>query len=273
MVLTYYILHIAFFIFGLIVGSFLNCLIYRLEQNKGKSILKGKSFCPRCQHALEWFDLVPLLSFFLLKGRCRHCHKPISWQYPAVELATAFTFLLLSFKGKIDLVSLFLLIIWALLIVIFVYDLKHYIIPDKILWFFFALVVIYRGLEYFFNNVLLKRDLRISASGLHWHWLFALAVACFFFLIWLFSKGRAMGFGDVKLIFPLMLLLGWPFGLVGLFISFLSGSVIGIALIIAGKKKLKSQVPFGPFLITGSFVAFLWGNTLWQWYLHLIFIS
>jgi len=249
------------FIFGLIVGSFLNCLIYRLEQNKAKSILKGKSFCPSCKHGLQWFDLIPLLSFFLLKGKCRYCHNAISFQYPAVELLTALTFLLLFFKEGIGLKGLIIFFAWACLIVIFVIDLKHYIIPDKVLIPFLGLVLVFKFLNF------------ESTRALLFDFSFALSVALFFFLIWLFSRGKAMGFGDVKLVFPLVLLLGWPLGLVGLFIAFLSGSVVGLILMAFGKKKLKSQVPFGPFLIGGTFVAFLWGSPIWQWYLKLIFNS
>ena len=250
------------------MGSFLNCVIYRLE--KGKSFLKGRSFCPKCQHILSWQDLVPLLSFIVLRGKCRYCHKKISWQYPVVEIATGGLFLISYFLFLNHFLFLvFYWVIFSLLIVIFVYDLKHYIIPDKVVLPFGILVILGRAYEYLFNVFLLKRDLGISAVGLHWHWFFALATFIFFFLIWFFSKGRAMGFGDVKLIFPLMLILGWPFGLVGLFIAFIGGSVVGLALIAVGKKKMSSQVPFGPFLIGGAFVALFWGNMLWRWYLSI----
>ncbi|MDP2950969.1 MAG: prepilin peptidase [bacterium] len=270
------------FIFGLIVGSFLNCLVYRLEQNKTKSLLKGRSFCPKCKHQLKFRDLIPVFSFLFLRGKCRYCSKKISWQYPAIEVATGLTFFLI-FNFQFSIFNQFsiyqflnflcLLGAFSCLIVIFVYDLKHYIIPDKILLPFAVLIVLSRAFEYFFNVILLKRDLGMSASSLHWHWVFALATLAFFFLIWFFSKGKAMGFGDVKLIFPLTLMLGWPLGAVGLFIAFLSGSVVGIVLMIAGINKISSQVPFGPFLIGGAFIAFLWGNTLWLWYLKLIFNS
>ncbi|MCG2690014.1 prepilin peptidase [Candidatus Parcubacteria bacterium] len=257
------------FIFGLIVGSFLNCLIYRFEQNETKTLLKGRSFCPHCKHQLSFWDLLPVLSFFFSKGKCRYCQKSISWQYPIVEIATGLLFLLIfNFYFLIFnqflifnfyLIKLFLLFsIFSALLVIFVYDLKHYIIPDKVLIPFLGFVLIFKLLSF------------ESIRALLFDFSLVLAVALFFFFIWLFSKGKAMGFGDVKLVFPLMLMLGWPLGAVGLFIAFLSGSLIGLVLMALGKKKLKSQVPFGPFLIAGAFVAFLWGNTLWQWYLHLI---
>ena len=133
-------MEILVYIFGLIVGSFLNCVIYRLEE--GKSFLKGRSFCPDCKHTLSWQDLIPLLSFLILKGKCRYCKKPISWQYPLVELATGILFILiLNFSTRPGGVILF--VVSCFLIVIFVYDLKHYIIPDKIIYPAIAIALIF----------------------------------------------------------------------------------------------------------------------------------
>ncbi|PIR90601.1 prepilin peptidase [bacterium (Candidatus Gribaldobacteria) CG10_big_fil_rev_8_21_14_0_10_37_21] len=252
------------FIFGLIVGSFLNCLIYRLEIGKGKSILKGKSFCPDCQHTLAWFDLIPLLSFFLLKGKCRYCHKPISWQYPLVEVLTAFVFLLIAFKYKNSFDFFSFVILWSLLIIIFVYDLKHYIIPDKVVFVAIAIALIFNFQFSIFNQFSISKFSNFQNCLLA-----GIGAAGFFFLIWFFSKGHAMGFGDVKLAFLLGLLLGWPNILVGLMLAFFSGSLVGLGLIVAGKKKMSSQVPFGPFLIAGAFVALFWGQALWKGYVSL----
>ena len=119
------------FIFGLVVGSFLNCIIYRLEQ--GKSFLKGRSFCPNCQRQLSWQDLIPVFSFLILGGKCRYCQQKISFQYPLVELATGSLFvLLLEIRSPIiDIREIGSLVIVCFFIVIFVYDLKHYIIQTK----------------------------------------------------------------------------------------------------------------------------------------------
>ncbi|MBM4177582.1 prepilin peptidase, partial [Candidatus Gribaldobacteria bacterium] len=202
-------LNIFIFLFGLIVGSFLNCLIYRLEQDQGKTILKGKSFCPKCHHSLRWFDLFPVISFFFLKGKCRYCSKKISWQYPTVEIATGLLFLLIfnfqfSMINEFSIFNQFLVlffwfIIWSLLLVIFVYDLKHYIIPDKVLVPFLGFILFFRILPFFGNWKLEIGNSRPLLNGLF----LACFVSFIFFLIWLASKGRAMGFGDVKLIFPL----------------------------------------------------------------------
>jgi prepilin signal peptidase PulO-like enzyme (type II secretory pathway) len=276
------------FIFGLCIGSFLNCVIYRLESEK---TLAGRSFCPHCKHTLAWYDLVPVFSYLFLFGKCRYCRRNISFQYPVVELFTATLFILVfNFLGIVwtldvgiwDLASLvFLLYIASVLVVIFVYDLKHYLIPDKILLPAIVIAFIYKvfmALE--FSNWDLIRNLKLeignSASLLN----LALAVVVasgFFFLIWLVSKGRWMGFGDVKLAVLMGLLLGFQNVLVALFLAFFLGAIIGVILMAfpfdtaqgRQKKGLKSEIPFGPFLILGTFLALFWGQNLVQWYLNL----
>jgi len=263
------------FFFGLAVGSFLNAVIYRLEpirQTQGKkSALEGRSYCPHCGHQLEWRDLIPVLSFMLLRRRCRYCKQRISIQYPFVEIATALVFLL-SFKfqisslnqiSSIEILNLFYLwAIVALLVVLFVYDLKYYILPDKILFPAIGIVVGYRVFEVL--GLGFAWDLGFGVSGF--------AAAMFFFAIFAFSKGRAMGFGDVKLAFFMGLFLGWPGILVALFFAFTTGALIGVGLIVAHHKELKSEVPFGPFLIGGVFFAFFFGRELVDWYARLLVI-
>jgi len=181
------------FIFGLIIGSFLNAVIYRLSE-KDESVPKGRSYCPQCKHTLTWEDLIPLLSFFLLHGRCRYCKKRISWQYPLVEMFTGLVFLSIFNFTYVTFETLYLFIIASLLIVLFVYDLKHYILPDKIL--FSALIV--SGIWYVVSGIILST--LYAAFG----------AALFFFALFALSKGRAMGFGDVKLALFMGLFLGWP---------------------------------------------------------------
>ncbi len=272
------------FIFGLIIGSFLNCVIYRLARPnfslwKNLGGLKGRSYCPHCKNRLIWLDLIPIFSFLFLKGKCRYCHKKISIQYPIVEILTGLIFLLIfnHSAGRFALVLgqnaqifehfgfsvlnlLFLFYISSVLIIIFIYDLKYYLIPDKVLFPTIAIALLYR-LFYF---------------SLIWDYLLAVLIASGFFLfIFLISKGRWMGFGDVKLAILLGLFLGFPNILVGLFLSFFFGAIIGLALIIlnlpaqAGKIGLKSEIPFAPFLITGTFIAMFFGDIIIQWYLSL----
>jgi len=244
------------FIFGTIVGSFLNCVIYRLEQ--GQSFLKGRSYCPHCKHTLSWQDLVPLLSFLFLKGKCRYCKKPISWRYPLVEIFTGIVFLSI-FLFNIQ-YSIFYILISCFLIIIFVYDLKHYIIPDSVIY----PAIIVSGMWYFVYGILLNRS---TLYDIRYTIYVALGAATFFLLIVLVSRGKWMGVGDIKLAFLMGLILGWPNILVALFSAFFIGAIIGTGLIMAGRKKLSSEVPFGPFLVMGTFLAMLWGGEIVDWYL------
>jgi prepilin signal peptidase PulO-like enzyme (type II secretory pathway) len=250
---------LVIFIFGLITGSFLNCLIYRLET--GQSFLKGRSFCPHCKHLLNWQDLIPVLSFFILKGKCRYCQRKISLQYPLVEFATAFLFVLIFTFVHVsnNYAYVYLLLMAGFLVVIFVYDLKHYIIPDKVIYPAIAIAGIFNFQFSIFNQFPIFQFSILSAIG----------AAAFFAVIVLISRGRWMGIGDIKLAFLMGLILGWPNILVALFSAFFIGAIIGLGLIIAGKKQLSSEVPFGPFLVTGTFLAIFLGEQLINWYLNL----
>ncbi len=271
------------FLFGLIIGSFLNCVIYRLRKNgRGQSsAISGRSYCPHCKHTLSWKDLIPVLSFIILRGKCRYCHKRISWQYPLVETATGVLFLLifnfqfsifnqfsnLNFQTILE--PLFLLVISCFLIVIFVYDLKHYIIPDKVIYPAIGIAFIFVIL----NVVKDPASTMGFFAPLRMTMVSALGAAGFFLLIVLVSKGRWMGVGDIKMAFLMGLLLGWPNILVALFVAFILGAIIGLVLIIARKKTLKSEVPFGPFLVSGTFLALFWGEKVINWYLSLFLVK
>ena len=271
-------LSVVVFILGLTVGSFLNCVIYRLKT--GQNFLKGHSSCPHCLHQLKWYDLIPVLSFILLKGKCRYCKKPISWQYPLVELITGLLFLQIfnfqffwTLSGGLSVGLLFnefsifnflnLIYYWlivSLLIVIFVYDLKWYVIPDKIVYPAIIIALIFNFQFSIFNQFSIFKFSILSALG----------TSIFFLAIFLISRGKWLGFGDVKLAFFMGLFLGFPDILVALFLAFLIGAMIGLGLIIFKKKGLKSEIPFGPFLITGTLIALFWGNQIINWYLNLI---
>lgn len=257
------IFYIFIFLFGLLVGSFLNCVIYRLEKNE--SFLKGRSYCPKCRHQLSWQDLIPLLSFFKLRGKCRYCKKPISWQYPLVELATAILFLgvfHISFPNF--LLSIYYFLISSFLIIIFVFDLNHYIIPDEIIYPAIFVAFIY---DIIYSN-LIVHSLNLIIS----YFYSSIGASLFFLIIFLISRGKWLGFGDVKLAFFMGLFLGFPAILVSLFLAFFIGAIIGIGLISLKKKGLKSEVPFGPFLVTGTLIALFWGEQLVNWYLNLFHI-
>jgi len=264
-------LYTLIFVFGLTIGSFLNAVIYRLE--KGESLIKKRSHCPKCGHVLAWHELVPVISFVIQRRRCRACKGAISWQYPLIELGTALLFfsifyympnLLPRADGAGEQIGnfVYLLAMASALIVIFVYDLKHYIIPDKIIYPAIIAVLIYRVLVFLsFNNWDLIRNLSPLLAALLPSTIFA---ATFFA-----SRGKWLGFGDVKLVFFMGLFLGWPNILVALFFAFILGGIVGVALIVAGRKMLKSQVPFGPFLVTGTFMALFWGEKIINWYMNL----
>lgn len=272
-----FILMFIFFILGLIIGSFLNVVIFRFNTNKS---LGGRSGCMVCQKQLTWYELIPVLSFLGLRGRCRTCKTKISIQYPLVELTTGLVFLALFLKFSAQGGSAFLgqdlffwfnptflvtyayyAIMFSILLVIAVYDLKHKIIPDVLAFVFGALAFV--GLFFFYNNGLLSQmsfsphlpSILEFSSGI----LIALPFAFF----WLVSGGRWMGLGDAKLALGIGWLLGLTNALSGLVIAFWSGAIIGIALIIfsknskMGKLGMKSEIPFAPFLVLGAFLAFI----------------
>lgn len=274
-----FLIYLFIFVFGTICGSFLNCVIYRLEI--GESFLKGRSYCPHCKHVLTWQDLIPIFSFLILKGKCRYCHQKISWQYPLVELATGILFVstLIYFFSKTsilvnsamtELTSIYYLVIACFLIIIFVYDLKHYIIPDKVIYPAIAIAFLYQLFKIWDLGFVPNFEFRISnfqtlANPL----LSAFLASLFFLMIVLISQGKWMGVGDIKLAFLMGLILSFPNILVALFLAFFIGAIIGIELIILGKKTLKSEIPFGPFLVSGTFLALFFGQKILDWYLNL----
>ena len=221
--------------------------------------MKGRSFCPNCKHILVWSDLIPVLSFFLLGRKCRYCQKPISWQYPLVEVATGLLFSLIFYSGASQSEEIaFRMVISCSLIVIFVYDLKHYLIPDKVVYPAIILSVIW--LAIFGENILSYFYSAVLAAG-------------FFLFFVLISKGKWMGIGDIKLGFLMGLFLGWPGILTALFLAFLFGALIGLTLVFSGRKKISSEVPFGPFLVFGTFISLFWGKDIVNWYLNLFLIK
>jgi len=264
------------FLFGLVIGSFLNAVIYRLEAND--SVFHGRSYCPKCKHTLSWHDLIPVVSFLFLRGTCRYCKGKISIQYPFVELATALVFVAIvnaEFLHVLILEILYVFVIASLLIVLFVYDLKHYMLPDKILIPAIFLAVGHQigvfCVEYW--SLIQNGTFEIGVlSQLANPFLAALGAVAFFFAIFAVSGGRAMGFGDVKLAGFMGLFLGWPNIMVALFAAFSVGAIVGLYLIFSKKKEMKSEVPFGPFLIGGTACAFFFGNAVVDWYLRLVLV-
>lgn len=245
------------FVYGLFIGSFLNVLIDRLPQEE--QVLKGRSHCDHCHRNLTWIELIPVLSFIFQKGRSRCCHKKLSFQYPLVELATGIGFAIIYyFTLDYSIIPLFnywiiiisYLILFSSFLVIFVTDVKTQIIPDSML------VTSLIGIA--LVNVLSNDSLIINLKSLFLNnFLSALGAFLFFLIIYLVTRGKGMGFGDVKLVFVLGLFLGFPRIIFALYSAFLTGAIIGVILVLIHKKSMKSQVPFGPFLIIGCLISFI----------------
>lgn len=252
-----------FFILGLLVGSFLNSLIYRLGKKELKKIWTGRSFCPHCKKTLKWFDLIPLISFLIQKGKCRYCRKPISLQYPLVEFFTGLLFFLLFWKFGLSYSLLLFLPITSLLIILFVYDLKTQTIPDLVAYIAIGLALVYSIFNFQFFTATTLRETIFNLIS-------AVSLAVFFALLVYLSKEYLMGKGDIKMGLLLGLTLGFPKILVGAFFAFFLGALVGLILIALKKKNLKSQIPFGPFLILGIFIGLFFGEKIINWYLGLL---
>lgn len=256
MILT---LAIIFFLFGLIIGSFLNVVILRYNTQKS---FGGRSACMSCQNTLSWYELIPLFSFLGLRGRCLNCKTKISIQYPLVEFTTGLIFSLLFLKLQdIFFISTFVFSItyayyatmFSLLVIIAGYDLRHKIIPDMLV--IFLGVLTFAGLFFFDDSVFLGFSVHVPNLL---QFIAGPLVALPFALIWLLSKGTWMGLGDAKLALGLGWLLGLSRALSAMVLSFWSGAFIGLFLIIFSKKHgMKTEIPFAPFLVLGTLLAFL----------------
>ncbi|MBI2009281.1 prepilin peptidase [Candidatus Saccharibacteria bacterium] len=274
---------IGLFLLGLSLGSFVNALVWRLrqqelskqrtinkEQKNNFSILNGRSICPNCRHKLTPRDLVPILSWILLRGKCRYCNNPISIQYPLVELlaATVFIFSYVFWPASFSNGQWLLFITWLAasvgLLALAVYDLKWMFLPNRILYptFFIALVGQLGYILFFANN------------KAHSFWLLALSwlVASGLFLaIYLVSSGKWIGFGDVRLGLVTGTLLATPAkSLVMIFLASVLGTLFVLPALASGRRKMASKLPFGPFLIASTGLVILFGQPLLDWYQRLL---
>jgi leader peptidase (prepilin peptidase)/N-methyltransferase len=288
------------FLFGTAVGSFLNVVILRL----GVSPLRGRSRCPHCGKTLEWFELIPLFSFLIQRGRCRRCRSQLSLQYPLIEFLTGALFLAIFWRliwrfptgiapqvflsGKALWIWPLIVIWWyygSVLLAIAAYDVRKYLIPDALL--FPAIIVAASTTIYFqvlrwtqpplfpLGGVVFSGQeamlLGRAPFGAFGSALAGILAACGLLgALYAFSKGRAMGFGDVKLGAFMGLALGWPDTLVALLVAFVTGMLWSIALMVAGKKSLKSYLPFGPFLAFGVMIAMLAGDMIMRFYFRIL---
>ncbi|OGM09001.1 hypothetical protein A2Z67_01155 [Candidatus Woesebacteria bacterium RBG_13_36_22] len=264
MILMYLFEYFAVIVFGLIFGSFITALSFRIP--KKISIAKGRSFCDKCKKEIAWYDNIPLLSYLLLRGKCRNCHKKISIRYPLIEFFTALTFLLIftvyNLQDTVFIDSVFntwgnilgvftlpyFILISIILIAIFIIDLEKGIIPDTLIFILYLIVGTFLVLTHF-NNFYL-------------HLFAGMFAAMLLYFLFFITKGKGMGLGDVKLAIPLGTILGVSYSLVWLFLAFLTGAYIGIILILVKRAKIKDKIAFGPFLIFAFFIALIWGKRI-----------
>lgn len=252
-------LYICVGVLGLLIGSFLNVVILRLHT---KTISKGRSKCATCSHTLNGFDLIPVFSFLFLIGRCRYCKSRLSKQYIIVEILTVVTFVGILYKilstGILDtlMISIYFVyfaIIFCLLIAMAVYDLKHFVLPWKLMKPFLLITFIGSILIAFLNN-----DLSFV------NFVSGFLVASIFWAIWYFSKGTLIGFGDILLMLGFGFMVGTLNGFSAVLFGFWIGAIYFLLKMLFTFKfiKGKTMIPFGPFLIAGLYVVFFCGVNL-----------
>ena len=253
-----------FFVTGLAFGSFLNVCILRLPA--GGSILYPPSQCPRCKRKIAWFDNLPVLSFLWLGGKCRHCGKAISWQYPAVELFTGLSFLLALWRFEHEpLELLWVLVLVLMSILLSAIDIRTLTLPDKILLPYGALCLALAPFNPAFKGSIAHHYQEslwgfLVGGGMLW----GLSVMGFYFL-----RKEALGGGDVKLMAVFGAVLGWDRVLDGLFAGSLLSFLVVVVLLGAGRLTLKSPFPFGPFLCLGTLAAFFWPQAGFLYWLRI----
>jgi leader peptidase (prepilin peptidase) / N-methyltransferase len=252
-------LSVVVFLFGLVVGSFDNVAIYRIPEKK--SLWGPRSFCPRCSATIAWYDNIPIFSYFLLRRRCRHCGEHISWRYPLVELLSGLLFFAVfahvGFGWAAELLPYLFMV--TVLIIVSAIDLELQIIPNRVMYPAIPVALAAMGAV-----ALARGDYRIMLDSLIGAAVIAVpwALAAFIF-------PRGFGMGDAKLAAFTGAILGWRAELVGFFIGVALGAIVGVVLMLAGKKGRKSRIPFGPFLAAGALVALFWGQAIWDFYVGL----
>lgn len=254
---------------GLCLGSFVNAAVWRIKNKK--DILLGRSECTKCHYQLKWYDLIPVISWFFLLGKCRKCKQPISVQYPMVELGVGafFVISLAYWPQELNTVNHILqFVIWLIsgvsLAMLFVYDLRWMILPDKVVFPLMGLGVastILHGLD------------STSLSAFLYDLLGSLLILSgFYYALFVYSKGKWIGFGDIKLGAALALLIcDWQLAVLAFFLANLIGTIVFVPGLVIGKVKRSSHIPFGPFLIVGFIIAGIFGQSIIDWYLTITY--
>ena len=244
---------------GLVIGSFSNVCIYRIPRNE--SVIFPASHCPACYQSIKWYDNIPLLSYLILKGKCRYCQIKISAQYPLVEFLTGYIYLVLFLLYGLQLKAFVYMLLCSALIIISFIDLKEQIIPDTISLPFMALGFL---MSFFLKDMSPIDSLLGILSGGGSLLLVAVAGSYLF-------KKEAMGGGDIKLAAMVGAFLGWQLTLLSLFLGFFFGAIYGVIILIKDKEKDEQGdiVPFGPFIALGTVLALFFGEAILKWYFML----
>jgi leader peptidase (prepilin peptidase) / N-methyltransferase len=254
-------------VFGLCIGSFLNVLIYRLPE--GISLVKPGSHCPLCKNKLTVLDLIPLLSFLFLKGKCRYCKSKISVRYPLIELLTGIIFLVLYLKLSLCIYFFAAAFFMSMLIAVFFIDLEHMIIPDGL-----VVTSLICGVGLFIANIFYPQNIFKSAP--FWDPLIgmvSISSLLFIFILvglYVFKTENTFGLGDVKLYLPIGLFLGFKLTLLSFFFAVVLGGIFAAYLLFSGKKEKSSEIPFGPYIVVSVFICMMFGNDLLNWYLGMM---
>lgn len=265
-----------FLIFGLIIGSFLNCLVWRLYKEE---TLGGRSYCPQCHHQIDWYDNLPVLSFIILHGKCRHCHKKISWQYPLVELIVSLLFglsffhffgfnipseaALLLASGKLSTWIFWLkdVLVISIMTIVFVFDLRWMLISN--------LAVVPATIIILAISLLMSY---LSGAGVMLHLggvvIAIIASIAFFGSQYVLTSGRGLGEGDIWLgVLMAVIFIDWRFLAVAVLLSYVIGAAISLGLLAFKQKQWTSQLPLGVFLALGTIITLFFGNNILSWYL------
>ncbi len=255
-----YIINFAIFVFGTCIGSFLNVCIYRLPLSK--SIVFPPSRCTQCERRLQTYDNIPILSYLILRGRCRYCATPVSVRYPVVEILTGLMALAAYYKAGLTPAGIILFVFLAALLVIIFIDIDHQIIPD---------VITLPGIILFFLAAVITHQLTwleslggIVAGGGSLY-----GVALFYKLL---TKTDGMGGGDIKLLAMIGAWCGWQGVLITILLSSLTGTLVGMILMVVQQKNLKLAIPFGPFIALGTITYIFFGTEIIYWYFKILMI-
>lgn len=275
------------FIIGAAVGSFINVLVLRYDPDRAlvtKDILVGRSHCPSCKKTLRWFELIPLVSFLLQDGRCRQCKSRLTLQYPLIEILCGIIFVVVPYAphGLFD-PSWLSIALWtavlSLFLLVAIIDFRQSVIPNgatillaligvaDIIFLFRAHVIDFSLLGYYSSILGFRDSLILNRFA-------GVAVGLFVFgAIYVFSRGRGMGMGDVKLIGALGILFGWPEIVLIMMLSFITGALANAPALLHGSKGMKDAVPFGPFIVFSAAMVFFFGYEIIRWYFKIFGIA